>query len=73
MKEMKAYDAQMNVSTIEMKWWTDTDENAKQDRDSTARKMRKGGWAVESEKYDFSDMARCVQYSLIATKKGKVF
>ena len=44
------------------------EQNAKLARDRRARELRKDGWTVKSEKWDFSDLARDVMYTLEARK-----
>lgn len=43
-------------------------EDAKRARDARARELRKAGYTVKCAKWDFSDLARAVRYTLEARK-----
>ncbi|MFH1294264.1 MAG: hypothetical protein ABIJ44_09070 [Pseudomonadota bacterium] len=40
-------------------------------RNARARELRKVGWKVEGRTWNFIDLARCVAYSLIATRERR--
>ena len=40
-------------------------------RDKLARELRKQGWTVKCKKWDFTDLARCVAYSLHGVRERK--
>jgi len=42
--------------------------DAKRARDARARALRAQGYTVECEKWDFSDLARAIRYTLTARK-----
>ena len=44
-----------------------TAEDAKRARDTRARDLRKQGYKVTCAKWDFSDLARAVRFTLTAT------
>lgn len=43
-----------------------TPRDAKRARDARARELRKGGMSVVCKKWGFSDLARCVSYTIEA-------
>jgi hypothetical protein len=45
-----------------------TEADAKRARDTRARELRAAGYTVECKKWDFSDLARAVRYTLAARK-----
>lgn len=46
-----------------------TAEDAKRARDTRARELRQQGYTVICKKWDFTDLARAVRYTLEAHKK----
>lgn len=47
-----------------------SEKAAKQARDKRARELRKQGWTVECKQWDFTNLARCVDFTLEAQDTG---
>lgn len=56
---------------IEEGWSEDREPDAKRIRDRRARDLRKQGWTVRAETYDFTDLARTVRYCIHAVRIKK--
>ena len=52
---------------------TDQKENAKFLRDKAARELRKEGYRVKVETFDFTDLGKFKLYRLTAIRMGKVY
>lgn len=57
------------IVRISPHWNDDNYPDAKQIRDSTARRLRKVGYDVKSTTWNFTDLARSYMYRLEATNK----
>ena len=44
------------------------DKAARKERDRRAQELRSQNWTVECKRYDFTDLARCRDFVLTATK-----
>ena len=55
----------------ELSWRDDKEPDAKRLRDAKARQLRKDGWTVKTETYDFTDLGRFRGYGLTANRERK--
>jgi hypothetical protein len=56
---------------IEEQWGDSKYPDAKQLRDRRAKELRKQGFTVKCQKWDFTDLARSCSYSLTATRERR--
>ncbi len=56
------------TEVLEERWSDSKYPDALQRRNARARELRKQGWTVKCEKWDFTDLARCSVYTLYATR-----
>jgi len=57
------------TEVLEEFWADDKYPDAERLRNARARELRKQGWSVKCQKWDFTDLARCCTYSLEAARK----
>jgi hypothetical protein len=63
----KEYLEQYDV--VEKSWREDHYDNAKKLRDREARRLRKNGWKVETQKLYFADLDGIITYYLFAERE----